>query len=173
MVKQILIFLWFAIVSLVTAPIMANSTKQEKIEKKEEKKGGQADPEKNEEKGQTEVEEKAGEKPESTAELTYRSLHLPQFVEMPEEPPESNPAQLGKLREEKEQLEILIKDDLQNLQAIKQGFEDQQSALPQHEWKEALVTSKDKETEIQQRISRNMEALEKVKNELTYLTGIL
>ncbi len=167
MANKTIAFLWITVASLARQQVMAKDVKQVKSEQTEKK----ADDKQVEANGKAEAEEETETEP--LADSLGRSAHLPRYLEMLEEPPESSPAKLGELREEKEQLEVLIKQDRHIVQAIKQGFEQQQSALPQHEWKAALVASKRHEAEVQQRIARNLGSLEKVKNELTFLTGVL
>lgn len=161
MAKQTFVFLWLVIASLAMPQVLAKEAKQEKpvqTEKKTE---------------ENKKDKKAAEEASEPEKVTHRSWHLPQFLEMIEEPPESSPALLGQLRQEKEQLESLIKEDQQIIQAVKQDFENKQSALPRHEWKEALISRNNQERAIQQRIARNLDSLGKIKNELTYLTGTL
>lgn len=155
------VFLLISIFSVAYAAV--DEAKQEKPKQAEQKA---------EQKKEQEADEQAGEEPPKLEEVVQRSFHLPQLLEMPEAPPESSPAHLGELREEKEQLEKIIKQDTQTVQAIREGFKEQ-AALPPNEWKEAYVASKEEELKVQQRIARNLESLEKVKNELTFLTGAL
>ena len=98
MVRPAFVLLWVIVASLAMQQVIAKDAKQEKSEQTEKK----SDDKQSDDKGKAE-EEEAETETEPIEDILGRSSHLPQYLEMPEDPPESSPAKLGELREEKEQ----------------------------------------------------------------------